>query len=183
MSRIACRTGIAICRARRRRVFIKEQGVSEADGIDDPDSKVVHPLAFVGRRDADKTGCGPNHMGRVRADLRQVRNPVADGDAGHPRAKRLNMPDKIVAERQRQGQLQDGIEVPPDQHIGEHQARCLNPDADLARTRLRQRLVLDDADDVRPTERPQFHTFRRRSPSFPFCWQAPCESAMLTSST
>ena len=36
---------IAACRALRRRVFIEEQGVSEADEVDDLDDQAVHILA------------------------------------------------------------------------------------------------------------------------------------------
>jgi ElaA protein len=46
MTRIARTTDIATCRALRHRVFIAEQGVSGADGIDDPDGEAVHLLAF-----------------------------------------------------------------------------------------------------------------------------------------
>ncbi|MCU0816561.1 MAG: GNAT family N-acetyltransferase [Cypionkella sp.] len=38
---------IATCRALRRRVFIEEQGVSEADEIDDKDGEAIHLLARV----------------------------------------------------------------------------------------------------------------------------------------
>ena len=37
---------IAACRALRRRVFIEEQGVSEADEVDDLDGQAVHFLAL-----------------------------------------------------------------------------------------------------------------------------------------
>lgn len=36
---------IATCRALRRRVFIEEQGVSEADEVDDKDEDAIHLLA------------------------------------------------------------------------------------------------------------------------------------------
>lgn len=38
-------TDIATCRALRRSVFIEEQGVSEADEVDDLDGKAIHLLA------------------------------------------------------------------------------------------------------------------------------------------
>ncbi|MDZ7904505.1 MAG: GNAT family N-acetyltransferase [Cypionkella sp.] len=38
---------ITACRALRRAVFIKEQGVSEADEIDDLDDIAVHLLAYI----------------------------------------------------------------------------------------------------------------------------------------
>ena len=41
---------IATCRALRRRVFIEEQGVSEADEIDDKDDAAIHLLARVDGR-------------------------------------------------------------------------------------------------------------------------------------
>lgn len=37
---------IAACRALRRVVFIEEQGVSEADELDDLDAEAIHLLAF-----------------------------------------------------------------------------------------------------------------------------------------
>jgi ElaA protein len=39
-------TDIALCRALRRRVFIEEQGVSEADELDDKDGEAIHLAAF-----------------------------------------------------------------------------------------------------------------------------------------
>jgi len=42
---IAPTTDIATCRALRRSVFIEEQGVSEADEIDDLDGVAIHLLA------------------------------------------------------------------------------------------------------------------------------------------
>ncbi len=50
MTRIARTTDIAACRALRRRVFIEEQGVSEADEIDDLDGEAIHLLAVVADR-------------------------------------------------------------------------------------------------------------------------------------
>lgn len=47
MTRIEVTRDIATCRALRRTVFIEEQGVSEADEIDDLDEVAVHLLAFV----------------------------------------------------------------------------------------------------------------------------------------
>ena len=47
MTRIARTTDLATCRALRRRVFIEEQGVSEADEIDDLDAEAIHLLAVV----------------------------------------------------------------------------------------------------------------------------------------
>jgi ElaA protein len=41
---------IATCRALRRTVFIEEQGVPEADEIDDKDDQAIHLLAQVGGR-------------------------------------------------------------------------------------------------------------------------------------
>lgn len=38
---------IATCRLLRRKVFIEEQGVSEADEIDDKDEEAIHLLATV----------------------------------------------------------------------------------------------------------------------------------------
>ena len=38
---------IAACRVLRRKVFIEEQGVSEADEIDDKDAEAIHLLARV----------------------------------------------------------------------------------------------------------------------------------------
>lgn len=45
MIRIAPTRDIATCRALRRAVFIVEQGVSEADEIDDQDDEAIHLLA------------------------------------------------------------------------------------------------------------------------------------------
>ena len=42
---IGVTTDIAACRALRRTVFIEEQGVSEADEVDDLDDQAVHILA------------------------------------------------------------------------------------------------------------------------------------------
>jgi predicted GNAT family N-acyltransferase len=47
---IAVTTDIAACRALRRTVFIEEQGVSEADEIDDRDGDAVHLMAQVDGR-------------------------------------------------------------------------------------------------------------------------------------
>lgn len=44
---IAVTDDIAACRALRRTVFIEEQGVSEADEIDDLDGQATHLLATV----------------------------------------------------------------------------------------------------------------------------------------
>lgn len=44
---IAVTTDIAACRALRRIVFIHEQGVSEADEVDDLDGQAIHLLATV----------------------------------------------------------------------------------------------------------------------------------------
>ena len=38
---------IATCRMLRRKVFIEEQGVSEADEVDDKDDEAIHLLALV----------------------------------------------------------------------------------------------------------------------------------------
>lgn len=40
-------TDIAICRALRRTVFIEEQGVSEAEEVDDQDGIAIHLLAWL----------------------------------------------------------------------------------------------------------------------------------------
>jgi ElaA protein len=50
MTRIARTSDIATCRALRRCVFIEEQGVSEADEIDDLDGEAIHMLAVVADR-------------------------------------------------------------------------------------------------------------------------------------
>lgn len=41
---------IAACRALRRTVFIEEQGVSEADEVDDQDDTAIHMLAIIDGR-------------------------------------------------------------------------------------------------------------------------------------
>ena len=41
---------IAACRALRRTVFIEEQGVSEADEVDDKDDEAIHLLAWLNGR-------------------------------------------------------------------------------------------------------------------------------------
>jgi predicted GNAT family N-acyltransferase len=46
MTRIEVTRDIATCRALRRTVFIEEQGVSEADEVDDLDDEAIHLLAF-----------------------------------------------------------------------------------------------------------------------------------------
>ncbi len=48
MTRIEETRDIALCRALRRAVFIEEQGVSEADEIDDQDEAAIHLLAWQG---------------------------------------------------------------------------------------------------------------------------------------
>lgn len=45
MITIAPTRDIAACRALRRKVFIEEQGVSEADEVDDKDDAAIHLLA------------------------------------------------------------------------------------------------------------------------------------------
>ncbi len=50
MIAIAITPDIATCRALRRTVFIEEQGVPEADEIDDLDPVATHLLATVGGR-------------------------------------------------------------------------------------------------------------------------------------
>ena len=50
MTHIARTTDIATCRALRRTVFIEEQGVSEADEVDDRDGEAIHLLATVAGR-------------------------------------------------------------------------------------------------------------------------------------
>ena len=47
MIRRAAPEEIALCRALRRAVFIEEQGVSEADELDDLDDQAVHLLGFA----------------------------------------------------------------------------------------------------------------------------------------
>lgn len=47
MIHIAATRDIATCRQLRRTVFIEEQGVSEADEIDDKDDTAIHMLATV----------------------------------------------------------------------------------------------------------------------------------------
>ena len=48
MTLIVCiTTDIAACRALRRAVFIEEQGVSEADEVDDLDGQSIHILASL----------------------------------------------------------------------------------------------------------------------------------------
>lgn len=47
MIHIAPTRDIAACRALRRTVFIEEQGVSEADEVDDKDDEAIHILATV----------------------------------------------------------------------------------------------------------------------------------------
>ncbi len=48
MITIAPTRDIATCRALRRKVFIEEQGVSEADEVDDLDDQAIHLLATEG---------------------------------------------------------------------------------------------------------------------------------------
>lgn len=48
MIAIASTSDIATCRLLRRRVFIEEQGVSEADEVDDQDEGAIHLLATEG---------------------------------------------------------------------------------------------------------------------------------------
>jgi predicted GNAT family N-acyltransferase len=50
MTVIAVTEDIAACRALRRTVFIEEQGVSEADEVDDLDGSAIHLLAVDGGR-------------------------------------------------------------------------------------------------------------------------------------
>lgn len=47
MTRIEVTDDIATCRALRRTVFIEEQGVSEADELDDLDGEAIHLLAWL----------------------------------------------------------------------------------------------------------------------------------------
>ncbi|MBU3029612.1 GNAT family N-acetyltransferase [Paracoccus marinaquae] len=57
---------IAACRALRRRVFIEEQGVSEADEMDDLDGQAIHLLAF---QDGQAVGSArlllQGHIGKI----------------------------------------------------------------------------------------------------------------------
>lgn len=69
MISIAPTTDIATCRALRRVVFIEEQGVSEADEVDDLDGEAIHLLALL---DGKPVGCarllvrgGIGKVGRV----------------------------------------------------------------------------------------------------------------------
>jgi ElaA protein len=50
MINIAPSRDIATCRMLRRRVFIEEQGVSEADELDDLDDEAIHLLAHLDGR-------------------------------------------------------------------------------------------------------------------------------------
>ncbi len=50
MINIAPSRDITTCRMLRRRVFIEEQGVSEADELDDLDDEAIHLLAHLGGR-------------------------------------------------------------------------------------------------------------------------------------
>ncbi|MBN2630305.1 MAG: GNAT family N-acetyltransferase [Rhodobacteraceae bacterium] len=63
---IASTRDIATCRALRRAVFIEEQGVSEADEIDDQDDTALHLLALV---DGQPTGTARllihGHVGKI----------------------------------------------------------------------------------------------------------------------
>ena len=65
MTHIARTADIAACRALRRRVFIEEQGVSEADEVDDLDGEAIHLLAVAAGRPVG-TAEGPR---RERAGL------------------------------------------------------------------------------------------------------------------
>ena len=69
MIRIAVTDEIATCRALRRVVFIEEQGVSEADELDDLDGVAVHLLATVDGRPMGSArivpGKGYGKIGRV----------------------------------------------------------------------------------------------------------------------
>ena len=69
MSLIAVTDDIATCRALRRAVFIDEQGVSEADELDDLDGVAVHLLAIVDGRPMGSAriipGEGYGKIGRV----------------------------------------------------------------------------------------------------------------------
>jgi predicted GNAT family N-acyltransferase len=47
MTRIEVTRDIATCRHLRRVVFIEEQGVSEADEVDDLDGEAIHLLAYL----------------------------------------------------------------------------------------------------------------------------------------
>ncbi len=50
MISVAPTRDIAACRALRRSVFIEEQGVSEADEVDDLDNQAIHLIAIDGDR-------------------------------------------------------------------------------------------------------------------------------------
>jgi len=50
MIEIGVTEDIATCRALRRTVFIEEQGVSEADEVDDKDDEAIHLLAWLNGR-------------------------------------------------------------------------------------------------------------------------------------
>ena len=69
MTEVAVTTDIATCRALRRKVFIEEQGVSEADELDDLDGVAVHLLATVAGRPMGSAriipGDGYGKIGRV----------------------------------------------------------------------------------------------------------------------
>lgn len=69
MTDIAVTRDITTCRALRRAVFIEEQGVSEADELDDLDDVAVHLLATVDGRPVGSArivpGAGYGKVGRV----------------------------------------------------------------------------------------------------------------------
>lgn len=69
MTDITVTRDIAICRALRRAVFIEEQGVSEADELDDLDDVAVHLLATVDGRPVGSArivpGAAYGKVGRV----------------------------------------------------------------------------------------------------------------------
>ena len=95
--RTKARNVIATCRALRRVVFIEEQGVSEADEIDECDEDAIHLLARVEGQATGSArlllGDGYGKIGRVcvlraaRAARREYRECVGDPEDGveqHP---------------------------------------------------------------------------------------------------
>ncbi len=85
-------------------------------------------------------------------------HPVAEMPTRDTRADRVNAADQVMAQGKGQAQLQHGIEVVPDQHVREHKAGSLDPDAHLAWVRLWQCRVLHQLDDLGAPEGPDFES-------------------------
>jgi hypothetical protein len=66
-------------------------------------------------------------VGCVAAELDQVGDAVADAPPCDTRSDAVDSTDEIVAEGQGQGQLQHRVKVAADEHVGEDQARGLDP--------------------------------------------------------